>query len=207
MLQICHSKTHCRIEDLIHIPHSLYVFLCVWESRHRKNARVLNNFTIFILHSNETVTMQEKINNQPMSSPWIRFIGHAQNTKALTLARTVFHPVIHHTRPHLLIWNRLWLRYKSMYQSSESRWDRNPLTELWSQSVAEKPHGGGFYLGFKNTVPWHNGGQLWKGRQRRLHLRLCMPLCGRRWWCSAKNTWGQIQSRNADWQRLACGWG
>lgn len=50
------------------------------------------------------------------------------------------------TYPHLKL---LWLRYESMYQSSESRWDRNPLTDLWSQSVVEKPHGGRFTLASK----------------------------------------------------------
>lgn len=45
-----------------------------------------------------------------------------------------FRQPINHVRLHLIIWKLLRLRYESMYQSSESRWDRNPLTDLWSQS-------------------------------------------------------------------------
>lgn len=98
----------------------------------------------------------------------------------------------------------LGLRYESMYQSSESRWDRNPLTDLWSQSAVEKPHGGRFTSASKTQGHDTMGGQLWKGKQRRLHLRLCALLCRR---CSGKNTWGWIGRTNTDWQGLACGRG
>lgn len=118
--------------------------------------------------------------NQPISSLWIIRLYLDRHTctniqNALARDCTVFHQPIHHVRPRLLIWNQLWLRYKSMYLSSESRWDRKPLTDLWSQSVVEKPHGGRFTLASKTQGCGTMGGQLWKGRRRRLHLRLRAP--------------------------------
>lgn len=51
---------------------------------------------------------------------------------------------------------------KSMYHSGEPRCDGNPLTELWSQSVEEKPRRGTVYLSFRGTQ-WQGttGGQMW----------------------------------------------
>lgn len=91
---------------------------------------------------------------------------------------------------------------ESMYQSSESRWDRNPLRGLWSQSNCTEA---GFSSASRNTGRRHNGGQLWRGKQKRLHLSFRRLLCGRCWWCSGKYTWGCIQRTNADRQRLAGG--
>lgn len=108
----------------------------------------------------------------------LRFIGCTQMHCTYSVLYT--HQLHTPSYPHLKLPR---LRFKSMYQSSESRWDRNPLIDLWSQSNRTG-------AGLPQPQKTHGDGPMGDncGREsRRLHLTLCRLLCGSLWWCSRKN--------------------
>lgn len=118
-----------------------------------------------------------------------------------TCTQSVLYTRQSHTPPYPLL-KLPRLRYESMYQSSESRWDRNPLIDLWLQSKCTEA---GLPRLRKNTERRHNGGTTVEGKAEEITsqaLRVCSAGgVGGCWWCSERSTWGRIHRANTDWQR------
>lgn len=77
-----------------------------------------------------------------------------------TCTQSVLYTRQSHTPPYPLL-KLPRLRCESMYQSSESRWDRNPLIDLWLQSKCTEA---GLPRLRKNTERRHNGGTTVEGK-------------------------------------------
>lgn len=97
----------------------------------RRHTYVLYMSQFFLRHM---IIGQSK--SQTISSYWIIMLhwmltNTYKNPHMGTSSVSYTHQSHTPTYPHLKLPQ---LRYESMYQSSESRWDRNPLIDLWLQS-------------------------------------------------------------------------